>query len=232
MYEIDELAALVPMASDKEQTALTKDIEKNGQKEPAVLWQDRIVDGRCRQLACITLGIPLEVKHLDSKLDRQEVALIVKSLNTRRNLTMTQKVMSAVKEQESTGMSNGDTAKAWAISPATLKNAKYIAKRCPEYVEPLFDGRSVKILDESKGYYTTTNKVNTIARILKKNKEYGNIDVDTSEEVEFTVDGAIKTEEGKDWYYSTVARYNVSDVGLRMVLVEMANLKYRNKEVV
>jgi hypothetical protein len=227
MYEVDELAALVPLAGEKEQRALMEDIRVNGQNEPAVLWQNRIVDGRCRQLACISLGIELTVKHLDSKLTRDEVATIVKSLNTRRNLTMTQKIISAVKEQERTNTTNAEIATAWAIGVATLKNGKYIARYRPDMIDVLFDGKSVKIEDPDKGYEVTTNKVNTLARIIKKQKEAGTITVDDSEVVEFSVDGALKTEVGKDWYYNTVNTLKIEDPLVRMLIVELANLKFK-----
>ena len=230
MYEIDELAGIVAMASDKEQRALTIDISVNGQREPAVLWQDKIVDGRCRQLACDALGIVLKVRHLDGNLSRSEVASIVKSLNVRRNLTTSQKIMSAVKEQEKTGEHNQKVADSWGIGLTTFKNGKYVKKHRPEFVDPLFGGRSVDIRDEEKGYVVTTTKVNTVARLIKKSYEYGNVVVDNSEEVTFTVDGLLKTEASKEWYYSTMASLEASSnnkIQLGMLVLELANLKFK-----
>lgn len=231
-YPVDELASIVAMANEKEQIALTEDIAKNGQREPAVLWQGRIVDGRCRQLACITLDIELKVRELDSKLSRQEVANIVKSLNTRRNLTMTQKVMSAIKEQERTKDTNADVAKQWAIGVATLKNGKYVIANHPEFLEPLFNGNTITILDLENHYEVTTNKVNTLARIIKRNSEIGFTEIDNSEEVEieFNVDGLIKTETGKDWYYNRIRTLGIKDPIMIGDYIEMANLKFKLKD--
>lgn len=230
MYEVDELANIVPMAGVKEQEALTLDIKKNGQREAAVLWQNKIVDGRCRQLACMTLGIELKVRVLDSNLSRDEVAMVVKSLNTRRNLTPTQKVISAMMDQERTGSTNDECAAAWAIGVTTLKNAKYIKTHKSDMIPKLFDGKTVAIVDVDKGIEVTTNKVNTLARLIKKAKEYGKVDIDVSCEVEFTVDGLIHTEAGKNWYYSTVAALGITDIGVRMLLIELANLKFKKIE--
>ena len=227
MYPIDELANIVAMANEAEQIALTEDIKRNGQREPAVLWQGRIVDGRCRQLACHTLGIELLVREVDSKLTREEVVAVVKSLNTRRNLTDMQKAMSAYKQQETAWQTNEDIAKQWGLPVSTYKNARYVAMNRPEFVEPLFNGKSIEVLDPDKGYKITTNKINTLARIVKKTREKTLVVVDDSELVSFKVDGLIKTEEGKNAYYSIVNTCNVTDMRIITALIEWANLKYR-----
>lgn len=228
MYEIDELANLVAMASDAEQLALTEDICENGQREPAVLWRGKIVDGRCRQLACYTLGIELQVRMLDDSLTREQVATIVKSLNTRRNLTDMQKAMSAYKQQVEYGMDNKEIARRWGIPLGTYNNARYIGVHRPDLVEPLFNGKSIEIVDPDKGYKVTTNKINTLARIIKRTKEKGTICIDTSEIVQFKVDGLIKTEAGKDAYYSIVNTCQVTDMRILTALIEWANLKYKD----
>jgi len=230
IYEIDELANLVPMAGEKEQEALTYDIAKNGQNDPAVLWRDRIVDGRCRQLACIALGVELKVRKVDSELSREQVGVIVKSLNVRRNLTMTQKIMSAIKEQESTKVTNDEAARTWGISIGTLKSAKYINMYRPDLVEDLFNGKAVELEDPDRGYNVTTNKVNTIARIIKKQREVGKVVVDDSEEIEFSVDGVLKTEAAKDWYYRIVNTIGITDPAIKILMVELANLKFKKRE--
>lgn len=230
MYEVDELAGIVALANEKEQQALINDIAKNGQQEPAVLWQGRLVDGRCRQIACTALGIDLKVRELDSTLSRNQVALIVKSLNTRRNLTMTQKIASGYKQYKRTGETMAEIAEQWAISVPSLKNFNYIAKVRPDWVDALFDGTTIKVFDPEKGFEVVTDKVNTLARIAKKIKEHDKVVIDRSEGIEFTVDGSIKTEAGKDWYYSTVNTLNITDPLVRMLVVELANLKFKLKE--
>lgn len=233
MYEIDELASIVAMANDYEQLALTEDIRQNGQRDAAVLWHNKIVDGRCRQLACMTLGIDLLVTRLDDKLSREEVAKIVKSLNTRRNLTATQKMMSAYREQEAAWRTNDEIAKAWGIPLGSYKNARYVATNKPDVVEPLFNGKSVTIFDPDKGRDITTDKINTLARIIKKTEEVETVFVDNSERVTFSVDSTIKTEAGKEWYYGKMETLGIpnSDVAIRMDYVELANFKFRKEEV-
>lgn len=227
MYEIDELANIVAMANEYEQLALMEDIRINGQQEPAVLWRGRLVDGRCRQLACMTLGVELKVRKLDDSLPREEVAKIVKALNTRRNLTDPQKYMSAFKAQEKNWQTNAEIARQWGLSLGTYKNARYVGVNRPDFVEPLFNGKSVKIFDPDKNREVSTSRINTLARIIKKTLELDVVMEDISEVYEFSVDGAIKTEAGKEWYYETVSSLGITDVAVRILIVELANLKFK-----
>ena len=193
MYEIDDIASMVPMTSAIELEALKEDIKTNGQREPILLWRGKIVDGRNRQLACQSLGIKVKVKKINAKVSREKVLQMVKSYNTRRNLTETQKVMSAVKYQEKNGGTNKYIAKHWVVSERTLKNGKYISKHRKDFVDDLFEGKTVKFMDDIRGYEITTNKITTIAQHIKVNLEKNILIVDTSNEVDisFNVDGHI-----------------------------------------
>lgn len=232
-YDIHPLANLVAMASDREQAALTQDILKNGQNEPAVLWNGKIVDGRCRQLACTALGIALETRALDDKLTEEEVSKIVKSLNTRRNLTETQKLASAYLEQARSGKTNNDISSEWAISVRSFQNFKYIAQHKPELISPLFNGDSVSIMDPDKGYKITTNKINTLARIVKKEQEVNSVVIVTPAQVEamqYSVNSRITTEMGKAEHKDLLGAFRVSNSKEAMfsaMAAELMNYKYQ-----
>lgn len=232
-YDIHPLANIVAMAGEREQAALTQDILHNGQREPAVLWRGQIVDGRCRQLACATLDIPLETRELDAGLSEAEVSKIVKSLNTRRNLTETQKIVSAYLEQKRTGQTNGQVAEEWAIAVRSLQNFKYVAQCRPELIEPLFNGDSVKIIDPDKGYKVTTNKVNTLARIVKRAQEAGKVEIVKPKEVEaieYSVSSVISTELGRAEHRDLVNAFKHSASKEQMfsaMAAELMNYKYQ-----
>ena len=228
-YQIHELANLVPLASQTELKALELDIKTNGQKESIILWKNQIVDGRNRQLACKQLGIETKVIYLDNSLTYDEVAKTVKSMNTRRNLTETQKLMSAVKSQKKFGGTNSEVSQQWGVSERTFKNAKYIATHEPDYVDILFEGNSVKLNDPSKGFDITTNKVNAIARIIKVKNEQHSIEVDETETIDlsYSVDGLIKTEAGKKWFYEKKDTLGISNAQMILDYIELANLKYK-----
>jgi len=236
LYNIHPLANIVAMAGEREQAALTQDIMQNGQTEPAVLWRGQIVDGRCRQLACATLDIPLATRTLDENMTEDEVAVVVKSLNTRRNLTDTQKIASAYLDQKRTGKSNKQIAQEWAVSVRTLQNFKYIAQHREELVEPLFNGDSVKVVDPEQGYVVTTNKVNTLARIVKLGEEKGKVEIvkpTELESIQYSVTGTIATEAGRSEHRDLVKAFKHSNSKEQMfsaVLAELMNYKYQVKE--
>jgi hypothetical protein len=221
------LAGLVPMASDAEQAVLTADIKNNEQREPIVLWRGAVVDGRCRQLALMTLGKHILYRELNDKLTEQEVKIYVKSVNTRRNLTQTQKVMAACREsfQEGEKRKLFVIASSWGISEVILKNARYISKIKPEWAEALFDGKSIVITHNGEEKYT--NKVSTIYAYLRKEVEKAVVD----NEFGWSEDTAFTTQAGKEWYYDFVRHYNVSEIAVRMALVQLANYKYRTTKV-
>ena len=220
-----ELAGLVPMASEAEQATLTADIEANEQKEAIVLWHGEVVDGRCRQKALTTLGKHILYRELDDTLTEAEVRVYVKSVNTRRNLTSTQKVMAACRESlkpEET-RANQVVAKSWGVGLEILKNARYIAKHKPEYIDVLFNGGAIKIVD-SKGEEKYSNKVTTIYAYLKKVEEQVKEDVEHA----WHENTAIKTQAGKEWYYEQVAQIAVNgDVKTKMLIAELANYKFK-----
>lgn len=232
-YEIHPLANIVAMANEREQQALTEDIRKHGQKEPAVLWKGQLVDGRCRQLACITLDIDLITRKLDDNLTEDEVVKVVKSLNTRRNLTETQKLASAYYAQINTGSSNKEVAADWAVSLRSYQNFKYIAQHRPELVLPLFNGDSVAVTDPDKGYKVTTNKINTLARIVKRSQEVGRVQIVSAMEVEarqYSVDSVIATEIGRAEHRDLVKAFQSSSSKEQMFSVmaaELMNYKYQ-----
>ena len=200
-YEIHAFAALVPMASTAEQAALNENVKANGLRQPVVLWQGKIIDGRCRQIACKYANAQIMVTELDDNLTEEAVKITVKALNTRRNLTMTQKIISACKEtlNSSHKLSITDTADSWGISDSILKNARYIATHAVYYIEPLFNGGSVTIMNAT-GEEVISNKVSAVYASLKRQQEQ------VSENIEhgWKEDSFINTQAGKDWYYITM----------------------------
>ena len=201
----EELAGIVPMASAPEQAALTDDILNNGLKEPVVLYRGEVVDGRCRQIACKLSGVPVRAKDLDDSLTEAEVRIFVKSVNTRRNLTMCQKIMVASKEsRKPESKSLQGIADAWGISKSILIRANYIAKHKPEFVEPLFNGLTVTIKNKD-GVTVDTNKISAIHAFIKREEE-SVVKTDTHT---WTADLHINTQEGKDFFFEFINEHNI-----------------------
>lgn len=224
-FEINhKLAGLVPMAGEAEQAVLTTDIEANEQREPIVLWHGEVVDGRCRQKALTALGKHILYKELAEALTEEEVRIYVKSVNTRRNLTPTQKVMAACKEslRPDEGRSVFQLAKSWGIGKEILTNARYIARTRPDLVDILFNGKSINIID-SGGNSKVTNKITTIYAYLKRLEE------SVSEDTEYGWgdNTYIKTQAGKEWYYTQIAMLKAgTPAQTQMLIAELANYKF------
>lgn len=220
----EELAGIVPMANMAEQAALTEDIRENGLREAVLLWRNKIVDGRCRQKACLATGVRIKAKELDDKLTEEDVMVVVKSLNTRRNLSPTQKLISACKEtfNPKNSKSVKELALAWGVSGTLLKNARYIYTERPEFIDPLFNGNSVTIIG-SNGKETQTNKISAIYAYIKREEENANRNDDHG----WNPDAQIKTQAGKEWYYQTLKTEGKElSVFMRMTLAELANFKF------
>jgi ParB-like chromosome segregation protein Spo0J len=60
--EFHPLAETFPLMEGEDFKTLKHDIRDNGQREPIVLYQDKILDGRNRYLACIDLGLEPQTK--------------------------------------------------------------------------------------------------------------------------------------------------------------------------
>ena len=225
-FEVNEnLAGLVPMASESEQAVLTADIQANEQRDPIVLWRGKVIDGRCRQKALVMLGKHILYKELDDKLTEDEARVYVKSVNSRRNLTATQKVMSACREslRPEEARPLDVIAKSWGIGRELLNNARYMAKIRPEFVERLFNGETVEIATSSNEK-KFTNKITTIYAYLKRETEQVKEDISYA----WKADSYIKTQAGKEWYYEQVAMLDndKDNMRVRILLQELANYKF------
>ena len=227
-FKISKYAGIVPLPTVEEQMALTNDIDKNGLLEPIRIYKGEIVDGRSRQKACIATNTRIRYIELDPELTEKEVLVTVKSLNTRRNLTSTQKVISAVKEymrQKDNGLKvkQSDIATAWGISLRLLASGIYIHKAKNSLIEPLFNGLSVELVTPS-GKKIKTSTISKIQKVLK--------DIENSMlENKTTFDPAseIKTQEGRDWFFSRTSLLKNNNNGEIMKdLAELANYKFNS----
>ena len=223
----EKLAGIVPMALPAEQAALTNDIMNSGQKDPIVLWRGEVVDGRCRQKALTTIGRKIQYRELDDELTEDDVRIFVKSVNIRRNLTTTQKIISACRESLSPSSSSiVAIAKSWGIGDKTLKNARYIARERPEFIAPLFNGKTVKI-ENADGKSIESNKITAIYAFLKRKEE----NVIEGTEHAWTEDSYIKTQAGKEWYYKQINDIStIGDKKTKMLIAELANYKFLKRE--
>lgn len=84
------IACIFPMLSDDELANLADDIAEHGQREPVVMFEDMVLDGRNRWLACRMRDIEPKTRNFSGS--RSQALSLVWSLNaTRRDLKPGQK---------------------------------------------------------------------------------------------------------------------------------------------
>lgn len=94
-YEFHEAANIFPLMNSEEFNHLKADIEERGQREYAVLFEGKIIDGRNRYRACKALGIDCEFSELEECDD--PVAYVISANLHRRQLKTSQRAMCAAK---------------------------------------------------------------------------------------------------------------------------------------
>ena len=152
-------AALFPMMGEDEFQALVEDIRENGQREPIVAHEEKVLDGRHRLRACQQLGIVPRIREWDGECGTPEAFAISMNLH-RRHLTTSQRSLIAAKmammkrqvgkiadhpstgrASENPGLSARQAAEAMRVSTRTVEDAKVVL-RCgtPQEVEAVTAG--------------------------------------------------------------------------------------------
>jgi len=144
-----EIANLFPMMRPEELDDLVADVKKNGLIEPIVLYEEKILDGRNRYLACGEAGIK---PHYDYYKGDDPVGYVV-SLNLhRRHLNETQRGTVAEKLANmqrgertdlvsiDTKLSIGDAADMMNVSRATVARVRKVKQDAPELMPKLESG--------------------------------------------------------------------------------------------
>jgi len=107
-YPLHPAAEIFPEMDESALAALTADIAAHGQREPILILDGRVIDGRCRLRACEQLGIEPLVRDVSAEVG-DPWALVV-SLNLhRRHLTESQRAAVAARlETADRGRPNKD----------------------------------------------------------------------------------------------------------------------------
>jgi len=137
-----------PLMNDEEFLELKNDIELNGQMEPVDLYKKNlIVDGRHRYLVLKELGIDtIKCFNLPYMMSLDDVEAIVKSRETRRHQTPTQKAIRAWKHHISGNDSMSATALKYGVAKPQIAYCSKISKsKGTDILETLFNGGSVVV---------------------------------------------------------------------------------------
>lgn len=150
------LASMFPPMSSTEFSALVDDIRENGQKEPVLLFEGLVVDGRHRWSACASLGI--ETQSTEWSGDEESLIRHIVSTNLhRRHLSPTDRALLAASyanlprgtnrhsvldpSRDGSSLRQQDAASLFGVSDASITRAKRVAaKGSQELVTALHSG--------------------------------------------------------------------------------------------
>lgn len=138
-YEIHPAANIFPMMTAEEFQGLKNDIQENGQRDDAVLFKGKILDGRNRYRACRELGIEIQYCEMDECAD--PIGYVLSKNLHRRHLDPSQRAQCAAEvaklKQGAVGRgrpiesqncnSISDVAKAFGVSERSISTAKHVA---------------------------------------------------------------------------------------------------------
>src|ERR1700730_12615752 len=125
------LANIFPLLEGAEFVELVEDIRQHGQREPIVLYQNQILDGRNRHRACLAAGIACWFEEYDGD---DPLAFVISLNLKRRHLNESQRAMVAAKlatlklgdNQHSEGPSIEGASRLLNIGHASVERAKVV----------------------------------------------------------------------------------------------------------
>lgn len=151
--EFHPFANKFPMLPESELKELAEDIKINGLNNPIYLYQDKILDGRNRYLACKMVDVKPKMLLFQGD-DKKALDFVVSENLKRRHLTTSQRAMIAselankpegkpTKEEQKnpTTMSNKEAAETMNVSDRSVKDAKEIKRKSPQKAKQVVEGK-------------------------------------------------------------------------------------------
>jgi hypothetical protein len=149
-----KLAEGFPLMSDLEYDALREDIRRNGQKEPILLFEGKILDGRNRYRACLDLKIEPKIEDFKGTAEEAEKFSVSANL-MRRHLSKSQKAMivvlaglvtppAAPGRRRVYGKGRDaimEVAKRYGVNHVTIYKAAYVAAQDPKLAQDVVSGK-------------------------------------------------------------------------------------------
>src|SRR5271166_4110612 len=168
--EYHPLADIFPMMAPKDLMALSHDIAERGQREPIVVCDNMILDGRNRFKACEMAGV--EPIFDDSPDPRDPLAFVVSANLHRRHLTDDQRAMVA---EKIANLANGQN-KALSIEPAvSIADAAAMLNVAPAAVKRVRkvrkDGASELVAAVEQGKVTISAAAGVAKLPIEKQQE-------------------------------------------------------------
>lgn len=147
-------ACIFPMLSDDELQELAEDIRQNGQHEPIVIFEDMVLDGRNRWLACKFAQVEPKVRRFTGT--KQQALAYVWSLNAkRRDLKPGQKAAANAEREK---LDEQYAAELERIRKAAASNKGGDKKSAVQKIEPQVNKDNRKLTDYKIAEAIGTNR--------------------------------------------------------------------------
>ena len=223
----DKYVVFNPLHSEAQYLATRDSIDKLGQLEPILMLNGQCVDGRHRVKVAIELGIMVRCADLDPNSSEEDIVVRCNTnVMSGRDYSGAQKAIQALKLVNEYNMLTSTAAKFMKIDRRLVSYASTIkGLGRQDLLDALMEDKKVQLANMAR----PSKSLEVICKHVKTEAEETTVVIDDSERVKFNPNAAIKTEQGKSWYYLNVAADNVPEeqIGTRMKYVELANYKFR-----
>ena len=130
-YELHELCKMFPEADEQTLNEMAEDIKENGQNEPIILYEGKILDGRNRLLACEIAGVEPSFIQFSGEEPLQFVLsknLYRRHLSDSQRAMMAHKVWEMTKGDKETKVKQSEILEQFQVSQPLLASAGRIKK--------------------------------------------------------------------------------------------------------
>lgn len=223
----DKYVVFNPLHNELEYETTKENIKRLGQLDPILMLDGKCIDGRHRTKIAMELGTYVRCVDIDSSTPEQDIIVMCnKNVMSGRDYDNSQKAIQALELVSKYKMTAIDAAKFMKVDKRLVSYAATIKGYGRQDILDILmvDKKSRVQLDNME---RPSRSLELLAKFVKVLDEKDRIVINDTERVQWNPDATIKTELGKAWYYSVVEMYEVKETGLKMLLTEMANLKFR-----
>ena len=226
----DKYVVFNPTHNQLEYEATKLNIAQLGQLEPILMLNGKCVDGRHRTLIAKELGIQVLCTDLDETMSEQEIIMMCnRNVMSGRDYDLAQKAIQALKLTNDYKMQAKVAAQLMKVDRKIVSYAATIkGYGRQDILDALMADKQNRI--QLNNMERPSRSLELLAKFVKTEAER-NIVVNDSERIQWDADAHIKTEAGKAWYYSMLQTIkDGNEVQMRMLLGELANLKFKVEE--
>lgn len=227
----DRYVVFNPLHNRFEYEATKENIIRLGQLEPILMLNGICIDGRHRVRIAKELGTTVRCVDIAEDLSAEDIIVLCnKNVMSGRDYDTTQKAIQALLLVNNYGVSIVNAAKLMKVDRRIVSYASTIKGfNRQDILDMLMKDKQNRIqLDNME---RPSRSLELLAKYVKTISEKPKLIVDDSERIQWEPDAMIKTETGKAWYYDTIEAAGVElPLSIRMLLVEMANMKFKLEE--